>query len=57
MLNAVMATSGFNSEQEREAISNTVWFLSENNQHFVPDIVDPEELACPSSDNINLRKG
>ena len=57
MLNAVMTTAGFTSDQEREAISNTVWFLSERNDHFVPDVEDSEEFVCPSNDNINLHKG
>ena len=57
MLSAVMTTAGFTSAQEQEAISNTVWFLSERNDHFYPDVEDSEELACPSNDNINLNKG
>jgi hypothetical protein len=57
MLSAVMTTAGFTSAQEREAISNTVWFLSEHNDHFFPEAEDTEELACPSNDNINLQKG
>ena len=57
MLSAVMTTAGFTSAQEREAISNTVWFLSERNDNFTPDLEDSEELVCPSNDNINLKKG
>ena len=57
MFNTVMTTAGFTSAHEREAISNTVWFLSEHNNNFEPDVVDSEELVCPSNDNINLKKG
>ena len=57
MFSTVMTTAGFTSVQEREAISNTVWFLSEHNNNFEPDVVDSEELVCPSNDNINLKKG
>ena len=57
MFNAIVTTAGFTSPQEREAVSNTVWFLSEYNNNFVPDVEDPEELVCPSNDNINLKKG
>ena len=57
MFNTVITTAGFTSVNEREAISNTVWFLSEHNNNFEPDVVDSEELVCPSNDNINLKKG
>ena len=57
MFNTVMTTAGFTSAHEREAISNTVWFLSEHNNNFEPDVIDTEELVCPSNDHINLKKG
>ena len=52
-----LPVSGFTSVQEREAISNTVWFLSEHNDNFEPEVVDSEELVCPSNDNIDLKRG
>ena len=57
MFSTVMTTAGFTSVQEREAISNTVWFLSEHNDNFDPEVVDSEELVCPSNDNIDLKRG
>ena len=54
MLTTVMSSAGFTSTQEREVISNTVWFLSEYNDNFKPQPEDDEELVCPSNDNINL---
>ena len=57
MFSTVMTTAGFTSVQEREAISNTVWFLSEHNDNFEPEVVDSEELVCPSNDNIDLKRG
>ena len=61
MLTTVMSSAGFTSPQEKEAISNTVWFLSEYNDNFKPQPFateeDSEELVCPSNDNINLERG
>ena len=57
MLTTVMSSAGFTSTQEREVISNTVWFLSEYNDNFKPQPEDDEELVCPSNDNINLERG
>ena len=61
MLTTVMSSAGFTSPQEKEAISNTVWFLSEYNDNFKPQPFateeDSEELVCPSNDNINLEIG
>ena len=57
MFSTVMNTAGFTSVQERDAISNTVKFLSEHNDNFKPEVVDSEELVCPSNDNIDLERG
>ena len=57
MFKTIMTTSGFDSEQQRESIRNTVWFLSEHNKHFDPEIPDQEELECPANDNLDLEPG
>ena len=53
MLNAVMTTSGFTGDQQKEAISNTVWFLSEYNDHFIPD-VEENEILITNRDSPQL---
>ena len=57
MFKTIMTTSGFDGEQQRESIRNTVWFLSEHNKHFDPEIPDQEELECPANDNLDLEPG